>query len=166
MNINKFFQTNAFKGIASSIVILIILLLVFKAGMIVGIKKADFSYRWSDNYHKNFGGPKNGFFRGFGDRDFLDANGTFGQIIKMENGTLAIKSNNNAEKIIIINGSTTIKRFQETIQTSDLKIGDNVVVVGEPNSSGQIVAQLIRIMPAPSASPAPGQMKRFPQAPY
>ena len=126
----------------------IILLLVFKAGMIVGIKKAEFSFRWSDNYHKNFGGPRQGFFRGFRDRDFIEANGTFGQIIKIDGSMLVIKGKNDVEKVILVNDKTTITRFRETIKLSDLKINDDIVIIGDPNTSGQIEAKLIRVMPS------------------
>ncbi|MCX6743002.1 MAG: hypothetical protein NT116_02080, partial [Candidatus Parcubacteria bacterium] len=97
MDLNKIFQSKIFQVIVIGIAVLIVILLVFKAGMMVGIKKADFSCRWSDNYHRNFGGPKGGFWGGFGDRDFMDANGTFGQIIKIEGNLLTIKGNQNTE---------------------------------------------------------------------
>ena len=149
MDFNKIFQSKLFKGSLLGIAGLIILLLIFKAGMMVGIKKADFSCRWSDNYHRNFGGPKGGFWGGFGDRDFMDANGTFGQIIKIEGNLLTIKGNQNTEKVILLNESTVIKSMQDTIKATDLKVDDNIVVIGEPNQAGQIAAKLIRIVPLP-----------------
>ncbi|OGY40907.1 MAG: hypothetical protein A2Y82_03500 [Candidatus Buchananbacteria bacterium RBG_13_36_9] len=155
MDINKIFGAKLFQGIIIGIAVLIVLLLVFKAGTMVGIKKADFSCRWSDNYHRNFGGPKGGFWGGFGDRDFMDANGTFGQIIKVEGNLLTIKGSQSAEKVILLNESTVIKSMKETIKPADLKVDDNIVVIGEPNESGQIIAKLIRLLPPPPTSPPP-----------
>ena len=152
MDLNKIFQSKIFQVIVIGIAVLIVILLVFKAGMMVGIKKADFSCRWSDNYHRNFGGPKGGFWGGFGDRDFMDANGTFGQIIKIEGNLLTIKGNQNTEKVILLNENTVIKSMQDTIKATDLKVDDNIVVIGEPNQTGQIAAKLIRIVPPPPAS--------------
>lgn len=148
MKINQIFQSKIFQGIILGMASLIIVLFIFKAGIIVGIKKSDFSYKWSNNYHKNFAGPRKGFFNGFGDRDFMNAHGTFGQIIKIDGQTLVIKSNNDLEKIILIQEDTTINRFRDSIKPEDLKINEYVVIIGEPNESGQIEAKLIRVLPA------------------
>ncbi len=157
MDLNKFFQSNTVKGAILGIGAVIILLLVFKTGMIVGTKKADFSCRWSDNYHRNFGGPRGGFMPGLGDRDFLEANGTFGQVIKIEGSNLVIKGSKDIEKVVIVDNNTVIKLFSDTIKLTDLKIDDNIVVIGEPNQQGQIVAKLIRVMPKPQAGAAGAQ---------
>jgi len=161
MDFNNFFQSKLFKGILLGVVSLIILLLIFKAGMMVGIKKADFSCRWSDNYHRNFGGPKGGFWGGFDDRNFMEANGTFGQIIKIEGNVITIKDRQSTEKAILLNESTVIKSMRDTIKATDLKVDDNIVVIGEPNESGQISAKLIRLLPAPPVLPPPLGEKPF-----
>lgn len=124
----------------------LLLTFVFKVGEIVGAKKADFSCRWSDNYHRNFGGPKQGFLQGFKDKDFIEANGVVGQIIKIASSTIAIKGRGDIEKIVLINQDTVIKKFQETVSPESLQTDDMVVVIGEPNNQGQISAKLIRVM--------------------
>lgn len=151
MDLNKIFQSNTFRGAILGIGAVIILLLVFKTGMIIGTKKADFSCRWSDNYHRNFGGPRGGFMPGLGDRDFIESNGTFGQIIKIDGTNLVIKGRNDVEKVVIVDNNTVINRFNDTVKLTELKIDDDIVVIGEPNQQGQIVAKLIRIMPKPQA---------------
>jgi hypothetical protein len=138
-----------FKGFFLGLLGFMLLTFTFKVGEMVGARKADFSYRWSDNYHKNFGGPKQGFMKGFGDRDFIEANGVVGQIIKIASSTIAISGRGNIEKIVSVTASTTINSLNETIQIRDLKVDDMVVVIGEPNSQGQISAKLIRVMPKP-----------------
>jgi hypothetical protein len=152
MNIEKFFQTSLFKGIIIGIVVLVILMLVFCLGVFVGTKRADFSFRWADEYHRNFGGPQGGFFGDFMgmERQFPNANGSFGQIIKIDNNVLTVKDNDgdNTEKTILVNDKTSIVYQKNNIKLSDLKVDDNIVVVGEPNSDGQIAAKLIRVMPA------------------
>jgi len=149
MDINKIFQSKFFKGFLFGIIGFLLLTFVFKVGEIVGMQKADFSCRWSDNYHRNFGGPKAGFLKGFGDKDFIEANGTVGQVIKVASSTVVIKGRGEIEKIVLINSNTTIKSLEKTIQASDLKVDDMVVVIGEPNNAGQIEAKLIRVMPKP-----------------
>jgi hypothetical protein len=51
------------------------------------------------------------------------------------------------EKIIVLQDSTDIRRFRDVIKSSDLKVDDNIVVIGEPNAKGQIEAKLVRVMP-------------------
>jgi hypothetical protein len=149
--INKIFQSKKLKITLLALGALIILLAVFGLGMKVGFKKAEFSFRWAENYHQNFAGPRGGFFgdfrRDFEGKDFIEAHGVFGSIIKIDGSTLVIKGVNNVEKTVLIKNDTTIERFRETINPSDLKVDDNVVVIGEPNDSGQIEAKLIRVMP-------------------
>lgn len=153
MNTEDFFQSKAFKGIILAIAGLIILVFVFGMGVFVGMKRANFSFKWADQYHRNFGGPQNGFFGDFMgmDREFSNANGSFGQIIKIDPAgqTLTIKDVSNVEKNILLNNKTTIVFQRKNMKLSDLKLNDNVVVIGEPNSSGQIIAELIRVMPQP-----------------
>ncbi len=153
MENNKFFQSKAFTLITWVIAALIIILIVFKLGMVVGERKAEFTFHWGDNYHRNFGGPREGFMKGFNDRDFIDANGTFGQIIKIDNSNLVVKGRDDIEKVILLDDKTVIKSLNETIKSSDLKVDDYIVTIGEPNDQGQIAAKLIRVMPA--APPLP-----------
>ncbi len=144
---NKFFHSKVFQRFFFSIAGLIILLLVFGLGMAVGFRKANFSYRWGENYHRNFGGPRNGFFQNFSGKDFIGSHGVFGQIIKIELPNIIINGDNNTEKIIVLKNDTVINFFRDTITPNDLKVGDNIVAIGSPNDAGQIEAKLIRIMP-------------------
>lgn len=155
MDLDKIFQSKLFQGAIGGLAVFIVLLLIFKAGMFVGQRKADFSHRFSDSYHRNFAGPQGGFLKDFGDRDFLEASGIFGQIIKIDGSTLVVKGGQDAEKIILANDGTIIKKFQKTIKLADLKIDDYIVAIGEPNDSGQIEAKLIRVMPPPPPPEAP-----------
>ena len=140
------FESKLFRAIILSIAGLIILVFVFGLGVFVGTKRAEFSFRWADQYHRNFGGPQGGFFGDSGES--ANANGSYGQIIKIDNNILTVKDNDgdNTEKSILIGGKTIIIYQRKNIKLSDLKTGDNVVVIGAPNSNGQIQAQLIRVM--------------------
>ena len=46
----KDYFTKSIHSFVYFLVVVIILLLVFKGGMIVGYKKAKFSYQWKENY--------------------------------------------------------------------------------------------------------------------
>lgn len=152
MDFNKYFQSKGFLAITWIIATVIIVLVVFTVGMFIGYKKADFSYRWGENYHRNFAGPRGGFMinlGGFPGNDFIEAHGIFGQILKIDGSSLIVNDRGNTEKIVLIKDDTVINRQRENIKISDLKIDDYIVVIGNPNSEGQIEAKLIRIMPAP-----------------
>ncbi|PIT88236.1 MAG: hypothetical protein COU29_03140 [Candidatus Magasanikbacteria bacterium CG10_big_fil_rev_8_21_14_0_10_36_32] len=144
---NQIFQSKIFKGIVIGIGVLFVLSIGFKVGFIIGVKKADFSCRWSDNYQRNFGGPKAGILVGFKGKEFVDANGTVGQIININSSTLVVKGVNDVEKIILTDDATSIQRFRDTIKIDDLTVGDNIIVIGQPNNDGQIEAKFVRVMP-------------------
>lgn len=137
MDYNKIFQSKIFKFVLIGTGSFLIILLIFGAGLFIGYKKAGFSYRWAENYHKNFAGPRN----------FLEAHGVFGSIIKIDGSTLVIKGSDNVEKTVLISDKTLIQDRRETLKISDLKVDDQVVIIGSPTEDGQIEAKFIRIMP-------------------
>lgn len=149
MDYRRFFDSKTFRGFLAGIGFFIVLLVAFRAGMSVGFHKADFSYRFSDNYHLNFAGPEQGFRGGLEGKEFIDAHGTIGQIIKIDEGALVIKGKDGMEKIISVDGRTQIVRFREAVKPADLGLNDLIIVIGEPNNAGQIEAKFIRIMPVP-----------------
>ncbi len=165
IDFNKIFQSRKFKIALLALGAFIVLLFVFCAGMAVGFRKADFSFKWGENYHRNFAGPRGGFFEDFIGRDFINGHGVFGQIIKIDGSTLVIKGADNTEKIILVKDDTTINRLQEKIKAGDLKVDDQVVVIGSPNEQGQIEAQLIRVMPVSPAGGLSPFEKRIPMPP-
>ncbi len=158
MTMRTLFTSRVFALVTWIVAGCVVLLLVFKLGMVVGIHKAGFSYRWSENYHRNFGGPRTGFFHDFSDKGFMQGNGTFGQIVKIDGQNLVVKGLDNMEKSVLINDDTSILHARDRLKLSDLKVNDQVVIIGSPNDAGQIVAQFIRLFDAssaPTVAPAP-----------
>lgn len=174
MNLNEIVKSKYFKWTLIIIGELILLLVIFNAGMFIGFKKANFSYQWGENYHKNFGGPREGFMPGpmpipgkgpgpdFMGEDFVNPHGTTGVILSISTSTppsayqatstpaqtapsLIIRGNDNTEKTVIIGADTIIRRNRDTITVNNLAGGEMVVVIGEPNNSGQIEAKFIRV---------------------
>lgn len=143
----KLFQNpDILKWVIIVLVGFIVIVLVFGAGMKVGTLKAKYSYRWADNYHKNFGGPRGGFvgdWRSFSRSDFIEGHGAFGEIIELSDSGFVIKGRGDIEKIIITSEETVIKMGRETVEDR-LQVGDRVVIIGSPNEEGQIEAKLIR----------------------
>jgi len=159
METDKIFNFLKSKIVIVAIAILFamaVLIGAFSVGMAIGFRKARFSYAWGENYHKNFSGPRGGFFKDFSNdlmgADFIGAHGAFGPIIDISNSELAIRGRDNVEKIIVVGEDTDIRRLKDTILLEDLKLDEPIVVIGEPNEQGQIEAKFIRVMPVPVPS--------------
>jgi len=158
MNINNFLQSKGFKITIICVVIFIVLFFTFSLGVFVGIKKADFSFRWAEQYHKNFAGPEMGFFQRFEGKEFMESNGVFGKIIQVNENSIIVMGQNEVEKVILITDKTAIKKQNSDIKIIDIKVDDEVVIIGEPNDEGQIDAKLIRVM-SPMSKKANRQTK-------
>ena len=75
---------------------------------------------------------------------------TYDSFMKQEfsnEDSIIVNGRNDVEKIILVGEKTTIKSLNNNVNISDLKVDDDVVIIGEPNSDGQIDAALIRVMP-------------------
>jgi len=147
MDIKQSFESKTLRFLLWAIGIVIVLLITFKAGEFVGTNKAEFSYRWGENYYRSFAGPQKGLSGEIRDQDFLEGHGTLGSILKISSSTLTIKDDDGTEKSITISSTTAFRSFRNEITMSDLKIDDQVAIIGSPNDAGQIDAKLIRVLP-------------------
>ena len=147
MDIKQLFQSKVLKFVLWGIGIIIVLLVTFKAGEFIGFNRAEFSYRWGENYYRSVAGPKQGIPEKIRGQDFLMGHGILGSIIKISSSTLTIKDQDGTEKEILISDKTAVRSFRNEISASDLKIDDQVTIIGSPNNAGQIEAKLIRILP-------------------
>ncbi|MBI4276367.1 hypothetical protein HY629_00825, partial [Candidatus Uhrbacteria bacterium] len=123
---------------------IILLLVVFKVGVIVGYKKAGHAYRWGESYDRLFGGPRRGFFRGARDRDFMNAHGISGVVLKVDGETIILKGTNDIEQSIAVDSKTIIRRGRETIPMTAIAADDRITVIGDPGADGKINARFIR----------------------
>src|SRR4030042_6188356 len=148
--LNKKINRDILKWIIVGVAGFIVVALIFGVGMCVGGMKAKFSYRWAESYHENFAGPRGGFlgdwrqlppFSG----DFIESHGAFGEIIQINDSDFVIKGQSDLEKIIVIKEDTILEKGRMAIKKDDLKVSDQVVIIGSPNEQGQIEAKLIRI---------------------
>ena len=182
--VKKFFQNpDKLKWVIIGLASLVVILLIFGAGVKVGTLKARYSYRWADNYHKNFAGPRGGFlgdWQRFPAGDFIGGHGAFGEIIEINPSTsstsslqadsgqasFVIRGRENVEKVIVVNEDTVITKGRDKLE-SDFKVGDRVVIIGSPNDEGKIGAKFIRIFPEDMPAFPYGQDARrtpFPQS--
>lgn len=167
MTLKEFFQSKTFSLLLYSIGVILLVLVIFVAGMLMGYHQASVSYRWGENYYRNFvGGPHGGDFRGLGRDEFINGHGLFGSILSITsinnsniNGlssgeVLVVKDKDNTEKIVLVAPNTTVRRDREAISMKDLQVNMLIIALGTPNNEGQIEAKLIRILP-PTFTPPP-----------
>ncbi len=151
MDLEHVHQSKLFRGILIGIVATILILMVFKAGELVGYRKAAFSSHLGDNYYRAFEGgrpPMGGMLPG--------GHGAAGKIISINLPTFVVDGPDGIEKTVVIDDDTAIRRFRDTITADALRVDDFVTVLGEPDGEGHVTAKLIRVLPPPmTARPLP-----------
>ena len=144
------------KPIIYFLIAFILALLAYRAGVFVGERKAMYSYRWSENYQKNFGGPNS--------EGFIDAHGISGIVLHVDQSGLVIQDKDNTEKTVIVSRETSIHQGHNDIGLNALSPSMHVVVIGEPDDEGHIQARLIRVFPMGSPDMPSGDFA--PPVPY
>ncbi len=149
----EFFRSKIFAGIIIGICIMLVAIFVFEVGVSVGYHEAIFSNRWNQNYSQNFSGL-NSF--GFSDPHTPNPDGTLGKIVSITTDssgstTLIMMSKQKLEEKILITSNTILRDNLKTISVSDLSAGAYAVVIGTPDTKGEIVASLLRLVPSPTA---------------
>ena len=158
MEKKNFLESKLFIGIVFGVGALIVLFAVFRAGELVGYRRAGFSYQWGDDYYRTFG--QSSRMMGFGGLmtdDFPSTNGVIGRIIKVNasSSSLVIEGSDKVERVVVLGADTSVRRFRDTLTLNNLHIDDFVVVIGALDSNGTIEARLIRVVPQPPALPTP-----------
>lgn len=149
MDLKNIDKSKAVRMSIFCVVCVIILVVVFQAGVFVGFKKASFLYHSGDNYYRAFGKHPQSMMDG----DDLPASyGAAGKIVKVNLPEIIIADRGNMEKTIILRDNTMIMQFREAASPSDIKQDDFAVVIGSPNSKSQIEAKLIRLFPPPPSA--------------
>lgn len=155
MDLKDIHKSKTIRGIIIGLGIAILVLGIFKLGMVAGYHKARFSTQFGDNFNRNFVDPRGeGFFKDFSDRRGPPGgHGAVGKIVSIALPLIVVAGPDNIEKTIVISDSTEIHKYRDDITTTDLKVGDFIVVLGTPNDDGQVEAKLIRTIP-----PLPGKL--------
>lgn len=116
---------------------------VFGAGFFVG--------RWSARRDLSGASPLRRFIP-------VGRHGAIGTVVQIEGTTITIQSRDGATQSILTDSQTRIERgATKTVKLTldDLKVRDQIIVVGTPNAQGQIKANLIRVLPMPVLTPTP-----------
>jgi len=161
MTFKNLFQTQIVSKIMLGIGILLVVLLIFQAGIYFGARKASFACHWDNAFFGRNNDPRSPLapFRRF---DPINPHGVVGSIVSVRLPSMMVRGDRSSdEEIVNIGPETIIRRFRENASTTDLLPGQDVIVVGESDETGGIRASLIRIMPE-SAFPGitPGMMRK------
>ena len=147
-NFENFIKSKEFKLTLFTLIGFVVLVVVFAAGMLFGFNRARFSSGIGlDYYSKISGQPKLQAFTP--DNHFANPYGAAGAILLINNNSLTIENQgSNIEEKILIDPSTIIKKGSDQINVNDLKVGDQIISIGEPqsNSNGQMSAKFIRVL--------------------
>jgi hypothetical protein len=140
-------------GFLVGVFAVIILILAFALGVFVGRYNTRFFPLWR----------RDGFPEYFPRR--FENHGLFGIIQELGNSSFVVKSKNGNIVTVLIDKNTKIKRGFSEIKFSDLKIGEKVIVLGEPQKDeNAIKAVLIRVFEIQGRNSTPSgkiNMDRF-----
>lgn len=146
-----FLQSKKITAVVAIIFILCVALIIFEAGVAVGVHKASFADRVGGDYYKIFGQANK--LGGIDQDDFPASHGVVGTIIKIAPPFAFIQGPDNVERTIRLGSSTTILKYRNSIGPNDLSDGDFIVVIGSPEaSSSNINAHFVRVLPSPSTA--------------
>ncbi|MFA4954450.1 MAG: hypothetical protein WC641_04010 [Patescibacteria group bacterium] len=119
--------------------------LSFKLGEYVGFRKTAFSYGF-DRRHEFGREPRFFPFSGpMRKSPLVNPHGALGVIVSVQDGGIEVKSNDDSTKTVAINQDTVLRRLGQVVKVSDLKPGDRVLIIGEPDAQGDIQAKLIQV---------------------
>lgn len=129
---------------------LLLVVVSFSIGFSAGLQKARFSYAWGENYERNFMGPAGGplgpgkLLKRMDGKMLRSGHGAAGEIISLNGDTVAVTGLDGEEWSFSLSTKTKIKKGGESVEVSQLEVGDRIVVLGRPNAEGALVADFIR----------------------
>lgn len=99
-----------------------------------------------------------------GQRSAMGVGPVSGEITKIDENTITIKTNDGSSKIVIYSTSTKVNKTSEG-SISDLKVGGQIMTIGSTGSDGTITAQSISIGNQMQGMPGVGRPEQVDQQP-
>ncbi|HPT66071.1 MAG TPA: hypothetical protein PK257_02050 [Candidatus Woesebacteria bacterium] len=93
---------------------------------------------------RQLGDRTNGTNLGFQKGGPSGQNNASGEVIKIDDSSITIKTQNGGSKLIMISGSTIYKQLMDT-DKSKLQVGSQIIVDGEAGTDGSITGKTISI---------------------
>lgn len=112
--------------------ILFLAIIIFQAGILIGIRKGNYIRTINDHRPVT--------------KRLPTAHGTTGIIISINAPVIVVTDENNIEKILFVRDTTIIRGDAGNLSFSDLKVGDLITVIGTPTKEGSLLTNFIRVM--------------------
>lgn len=148
MDTEKILKSTALKKVLIGFSLVVLLFVALRVGVAIGYHKARFAGNFNHNFERNFMGQRGGMKMIFSDRA-PGGHGAVGKVVSINLPEIVVAGPDNFEKTVVFGTTTLFRKFQEEITSSEIKEGDFVVVLGNPNEDGKVEASLLRIMPEP-----------------
>lgn len=139
----RFFGMPSSKDVLWTLSVILFMLIIFGLGVMVGYRRAVFSYEFGMNHDR---------YAEFGSHPFMGmwplepgAHGIVGKIKDVADRSITIKDSNGHIFSILVSSSTVIRSNQSMIKIENIGIGDMVTIIGEPLDNGQVEARFIRV---------------------
>ena len=122
----------------------------FTAGFSVGVHKARFSYRFGENYERNFvrdsdRDMKRRMIRKMDGKTLRNGHGGAGKILSLSGYSLVIERPDGQESAVTVSDTTVLRKGDSTVAIDSLAVGEQIVVIGQPDDDGSIHANFIRV---------------------
>jgi preprotein translocase subunit YajC len=114
--------------------VLLVAVIIFQFGMIIGARKSSLLEEQKERYVDLT-------------KPLPTAHGTAGRIVAINESTILVADEDNTEKVVVVRDETIIRSLRDDVDSTALRPGDFIVVIGTPNSRGYIQANLIRVLP-------------------
>ena len=132
---------------------IIVLVVVFGLGITVGYDRAGFASGFDRNYFRIFyGAAPDGPVGLMAPPMPVAIHGVVGTVIDLGTSTISVKDQQGNEQSVVVSSDTDIRNGNGNIMIGDVAVDDQIAVIGEPNSVGQIDAHFIRILGTPSST--------------
>ena len=134
---------------------ILVVLVSFGTGIVVGYRRALFATNWNQNYYHNFmGTPGPGVMVmgvGSGMPPPFNPHGVVGVVIDVGSSSLFIKDVDGEEQSVFVASATPIREMDNNIPLSAIEAGNQVVIIGQPSDTGQVDARFVRVFTTATA---------------
>lgn len=133
-----------------------VVLVVFGAGMVVGYRQGVFASHFGKDYLANFRGGVSMMADVLpGGPPPLNQYGMAGTVLGVDpsSSVISVEGPSGDEGWVVVNGGTMIREENRTISLRNVVPGNTIVVIGDPNGQGQVLARFIRIFTGSSSIP-------------
>ncbi len=131
------------------IISMVILLIVFSAGSFFAGTKYQQSKLTSGFKQMTANGAQNGVRSGTRTGASIP---NIGEITKVDDSSITIKTMDGSSKIILISDSTVFNQSTSAAKT-DLKVGSKVEITGDQNTDGSVTGKTINLSPSVPVTP-------------